>query len=191
MEDAFFSIPGDVVRDAEAAAEFKLVVPPDAKASPRSPESFFWMEGGRITTANSDSYLSPEGLPVLTLQIDVAIDNSGSGVNTGRNVGTTFRISNKAIQSKGPKNLLTMSLMSLAKLKGMFATLGIEPDREDGGFSGPMLKNYFPPSVSGFPADPSTLLNQDVYFQVKQAPFESKDGSTRTRAEISKFLPRG
>lgn len=191
MDDAFFSIPGDTMREAEALAEFKLVVPPDARTSKRDPETFFWPEEGTLTKAQSGSYLSQEGLPVLTLECEATIAPSGSGLNVGRAVGTTFRISNKAIQAKGPKNILTMSHMSLAKLKGLFAAIGVEPDRDDGGFSAALLKQYFPPAETQFPTDNSPLINKLVAFQVKQSPFENRDGEKKVRAEIHRFLPGG
>lgn len=193
MDDAFFSIPGDTMREAEALAEFKLVVPTDARSSTRNPETYFWTEEGTLTKAQSGSYLTPEGLPVLTLECEATISPSegGSGLNIGRAVGTTFRISNKAIQAKGPKNILTMSHMSLAKLKGLFAAIGVEPDRDDGGFSAAILKQYFPPAETQFPTDSSPLINQLVSFQVKQSPFENRDGEKKVRAEIHRFLPGG
>lgn len=191
MDDDFFSIPGDIMRDAEAAAEFKLVVPPDARTSKRDPETFFWTEAGTITVAQSGKYLSPDGIPVLTLECEATISAAGSGVNVGRPVNTTFRISNKAIQAKGPKNLLTMSHMSLAKLKGLFAAIGVEPDRDDGGFSAQLLKAYFPPSESQFPKETSPLINHEISFQVKQSPYENKEGEKKIRAEIHRFLPAG
>jgi hypothetical protein len=192
MDDAFFSIPGDTMREAEALAEFKLVVPPDARVSKRDPEVFFWPESGTISKAQSGSYLSGEGIPVLTLECEATISpENGSGLNVGRDVGTTFRISNKALQAKAPKNLLTMSHMSLAKLKGLFAAIGVDPDLDNGGFSGALLREYFPPAESQFPTDSSPLLNRQISFQVKQAPFEDKEGMKRIRAEIQRFLPAG
>lgn len=191
MSDDFFHIPGDVMREAEAAAEFKLVVPETARSSPRNPETFFWGEAGVITTAQSGNYISPEGLPVLTLEVEATINTNGSGANVGRPCGTTFRICNRAIKNKGPKNLLTMSHMSIAKLKGLMAAIGVEPDMDDGGFSGSLLKSYFPPGESQFPIEVSPLRNQEIYFQVKQSPYETKDGDKKTRAEIHRFLPGG
>ena len=187
--DDFFSIPGDVMRDAEAAAEFKLVVPETARTSSRSADTFFWTEAGNLSKLQSGSYLSPDGIKVLTLEVEATITASGSGANIGRPVGTTFRIAPKALQSKGPKNLLTMSHMSLAKLKGFFAALGIVPDREDGGFSGQLLLQYFPLAEDQFPHDASPALNTELFFQVKQSPYETRDGETRTRPEIHRFLP--
>jgi len=191
LSDDFFNIPGDVIRDAEAAAEFKLVVPDSARTSPRSPDTHFWTEAGTIKVAQSGSYVSPEGLPVLTLEVSALINGAGSGSNIGREVGTTFRICNKALQNRGPKNLLTMSQMSLAKLKGLFAAVGVESDREDGGFSGILLKEYFPLGESSFPSASSPILNRELFFQVKQSPYETKEGDKRVRAEIHRFMPGG
>lgn len=189
-EDDFFSIPGSVVQEAEAAAEFTLVVPETAKSSPRSPDTFFWNEGGRVISAESEDYVSPEGLPVKALTLEVTIDSSGSGMNISRPVNTTFRISKKALDNKGPKNLFTMSLMSVNKLKGLMTSIGVEPDLDGGGYSKALLSSYFPTNVKTFGADASPLINQDLYFTVKQAPYQTRDGETKKRAEIHKFLPR-
>jgi hypothetical protein len=189
-EDDFFAIPGDTLRDAEAAAEFKLIVPENARASSRSQDTFFWTEGGTVTVAESGSYVSPDGFRVKTFTLEAQIDGAGSGVNVGRPVNTTFRMASKAIDAKGPKNLLTMSMMSIAKLKGLMTAIGVLPDREDGGYSPTLLSTYFPSGESKFPTDPSPLLGAELFFQVKQSPYENKDGETKTRAEIHKFLPR-
>lgn len=191
MSDDFFAIPGDILREAEAAAEFKLVVPESATVSKRDPNTHFWNEGGTVTSASSDGYISPETYPVLALSVEVSIDSTGSGVNTGRPVNTTFRISKKALENKAPKNLFTMSLMSINKLKQLMTSIGIEPDMQDGGYSPSILKEYFPKSSESFPSETSQLLGQDLYFQVKQSPYTTKDGDTKIRAEINKFLPRG
>lgn len=191
MSDDFFSIPGDVVREAEAAAEFKLVVPETARTSARSPDTYFWTEAGNVKTAQSGTYISPEGLKVFTFEVVVTITGAGSGVNIDRDVDTTFRICPKALGAKSPKNLVTMSNMSIAKLKGFFTALGIDADMEDGGFSPQLLREFFPPAESDFPSGTSPALNRELYFQVKQSPYETKDGQTKTRAEIHRFMPGG
>jgi hypothetical protein len=63
--------------------------------------------------------------------------------------------------------------------------LGIDPDLDNGGYSGALLTNYFPEEAD-FPAA-SPLQGEKMTFEVKQGPKKMDDGSLRENPEVNKF----
>ena len=194
MSDEIFDIPGEVIQKAEAAQTFKLSVPENARRHRREPSTFFWMESGVITAASSSSYLNEKTTPaqaVSTYEFVVDINAEGSGLNVNRPLTTTFRLNKTALTTGEPKTQLTMTLMSVAKMKSLFNALGISGDLENGGYSKTFLSHYFPPSEDQFPSETSPLVGQTIYFEVKQGPRELQDGSIRETPEINKIIAEG
>lgn len=187
---SLFDIPGNVIRQAEDAQSFKLEVPPSARRHRREPNTFFWVEAGVITSAQSGSYTNEQtGQVVRTLEFAVDINAEGSGLNIGRPLTTTLRINHKALGSGEPKKQVTMSLMSIAKMKGLFQALSISPDMADGGYSFDLQERFFPKAENEFPVATSELVGQTIYFEVKQGPRELPDGSSKESPEINKIIP--
>ncbi len=189
---SIFDIPGSVVRQAEDSRSFKLEVPPSARRHRKEPNTFFWVESGVITSAQSGTYKNEQVSPaqiVRTLEFTVDINAEGSGLNIGKPLTTTLRINHAALGSGEPKKQVTMSLMSIAKMKMLFQALGISPDMTDGGFSQELVERFFPKAESEFPVATSELIGQTIYFEVKQGPRELPDGSSKDSPEINKIIP--
>lgn len=189
MSSDIFDIPGDVVRSAEESRSYKLAVPPDARKHRREPNTSFWMESGIITSASGGSYLNEQTKQkVTTLQFEAEINGEGSGLNTGKPISTTLRLNADALRTGEPKKQVTMTLMSVAKMKALFRSLSINPDLSDGGYSTALITRFFPPSESQFPIDTSELIGQTIFFEVKQGPRELPDGSLRESPEINRII---
>lgn len=192
MSNDIFDIPSSVIQQAEQARSFKLAVPENARRHRREPGTFFWMESGTITSANSASYSNEKtNQRVTALSFEVEINGEGSGLNPNKPLSTTFRINNEALKTGEPKTQLTMSLMSIAKMKALFHAVGIEGDLAGGGFSKALLNTYFPPSEDTFPSETSPFVGHTIYFEVKQGPRELPDGSLKETPEINKILAEG
>lgn len=189
MNNDLFDIPGDIVRKSDESRSFKLTVPETARRHRREPNTFFWTESGIITSASSGSYENDAKQAVRTLQFDVDINAEGSGMNVNRPLSTTLRINNDALKTGEPKKQVTMSLMSVAKMKALFRALSIQPDLPDGGYSGLLINRHFPPAESQFPTETSELVGRTIFFEVKQGPRELPDGSLREDPEINKIIP--
>lgn len=189
MSKDLFDIPGDLVRSSDEAQSYKLTVPENARRHRREPNTFFWMESGTITSASRGSYINEAtNQKVATLSFNVDINAEGSGLNVGRPLSTVLRINNEAVKSGEPKKQVTMSLMSVAKMKALFRALSVSPDLPDGGFSGVLIDRYFPKSEDQFPVDTSALIGQTIFFEVKQGPRELPDGSLRESPEINRVI---
>jgi hypothetical protein len=185
-----FDIPGDIVRTAEDQQSFKLSVPPNARRHRREPNTFFWTESGVISSASSSSYTNSDtNQKVSTLTFEVSINAEGSGLNTNRPISATLRMNADAMRTGEPKKQVTMTLMSVAKMKALFRALSISADLPDGGFSRSLITRFFPPAESQFPTDTSELIGQTIFFEVKQGPRELPDGSLRESPEINRIIP--
>lgn len=192
MSDDLFDIPVDVVNAAEEMRSFKLARPENARRHRKEPNTFFWPEAGVITSAGAGSYLNERsGQTVSTLEFRIEINAEGSGLNANKSLTTTLRINNDAIKTGEPKPQHTMSLLSVGKLTGLFRALGVHPDRTDGGYSGTLIGQYFPPATDQFPSEGSPLVGETLYFEVKQGPRELQDGSIVETPEINKILEKG
>jgi hypothetical protein len=193
MTDDLFEIPGEVVAAAEAQQSFSLVIPEhNVRRSRRDPKTALWMEGGVITSASMGSYTNEQtNQEVRTISFSVEINAEGSGVNSNRNLSTVLRINSPALKSGEPKGQVTMSLMSVSRLKQLLIALGIASDLPGGGYSDALLKHYFPKETDQFPIDNSPLVGHTIYFEVKQGPREMRDGSVRDVPEINKILQGG
>lgn len=193
----FFDISGDVVKQAEAAANFLLVEPPTAKGEQGGDSS--WSEHGRIIETSSENFENEIGgkkCDVLSLQFKVEIDKEGSGLNEGNTFLTKLRINQYALQNwkratKGSpeKGQHTMSQMAITRMKAIMKVCGIQPDMEDGGYSQGLISECFPPADS-FSGVPSPLLGTPAFwFIVKKHLSTSKKegqvGRVYTNYEIA------
>ena len=194
----FFDISGDTIKAAEAAAGFKLVVPPDAKLSKDG--SANWTEHGRVIETSSEMFdVEIEGRKMdnLVLHIKMDIDAEGSNKNAGNTFRTNLRFNRTALamgkgQSKGTplQKQFTMTQMSIHKLKMIMRACGIQPDNEDGGFSQSLLAECFP-DVAAFNDSPSPLIGCAFWFEVRQSESEGKkDGRKFTNYEIVQIVDR-
>ena len=193
MSDNIYDIPADLLAKAEQSQSFKLRIPDTARRHRRDPKTFFWPEGGVITSGSSGSYAIQEpnegaGQHVSTLELNIEVNAEGSGLNTNQPLTTTFRINYDSLKNGEPKKQQTMSLMSINKLRKLFSILGIEGDLQGGGFSTNLLTHYFPPATDQFPTETSPLVGTGLYFEVKQGPRELPDGSIRENPEVNAFL---
>jgi hypothetical protein len=190
----FFDISGDVIKQAEAAANFTLVRPPDAKVDKAGGAA--WTEHGRIIGTSSETVeVDMEGrkAEVLILHVQMEIDKTVTGLNEGGKFRHNMRINRIALQNgagavKGSpmKKQHTMSQMSLHKLKAILKACQIQPDTDDGGYSQSLLAECFPPadSLSGVP---SPLLDCAFTFELKESKSEStkEPGRWFTNYEIA------
>lgn len=182
----WMDIPGEVVADAQAAQGFDLIVPEDARVS-RDGNSAFWREAGTIRGAQS---AEPKEKSYVEFLLEVKLNHEGSGKNADRVLFSRQRINFKALRSKEPEGQWKMSRMSTAKLNALFRSIGLEPDRDDGGYSIAFLKAAFPPE-SSFPGDPSPLLHRNIYFEVRRDHNRTdKEGKALPpQVEITAFFP--
>jgi hypothetical protein len=184
--DDFLSISGDVIKAAEAAAEYKMVVPTNARISNKNPELKFWEEAGSITSVSSSIYTDNNSqLKIRVLNFETTCSAEGSGDNIGFPIKTGLRICPVAMASGSPDNLAKMSFMSTNRLTMLLRGVGILPDSQDGGYSGSLLATCFPPD-DAFPppTTPSPLVGKSIRFEVKQGPSEGRDGKKRFFPEI-------
>jgi len=192
----FFDISGDVVKAAEAASSFNLIVPPTSKQGKDGPS---WTELGRIREASSETVqVDTEGrkCEVLVLHLKIDILKDGSGLNEGRNYKTNFRINRWALENgrgaeKGSQlsGQRVMSNLSIARMKSILSACGFAPDTEDGGYSQTFLAECFP-DVSAFGAEPSPLIGLTFWHELKARESTSKkDGKQYTNYDIQNVLP--
>lgn len=188
VPEDFLDIPGEVVETAERASSFKLTVPEDARANRRDPKMKYWTEEGKIVSSSSKTYTSGEGESAQTsvaYRLDITITNGCYDLNTGQTISAFIRINYSSLRSKLPEGQYKMSLLSIGKLKQLFIALGIDPDLPNGGYSGELLRNYFPEETE-FPAA-SPLAGEVLTFEVKQGPRKLDDGSIKESPEVNKF----
>jgi len=190
----FFDISGETIKAAEAAAEFKMVVPETAKVTKRGDS--VWDEHGTIKAAFSEALetiIEGRKCPILLLQADISVDAEGSGKNAGYfPVRFKARMNSAAIGSNADKatpmgKQATMTRISIARLKGMLSAANFEPDLEDGGYSQGMLASLFPP-VKSFTGEVSPLVGINLWFQVKQGESEGRDGGKFTNIEVERVI---
>ena len=191
----FFDIGGDVIKEAEAASSFKLIVPPTAKTRK---DGASWSEEGGIIAASSETVqadLEGRKVEVLVLKLKISISKEGSGSNEGKMFDTNFRINRYALQngkgaSKGTPmyGQRFMSNMSITRVKQVLRACGIQPDTEDGGYSQAILSECFP-DISNFTSEPSPLIGQRFWFEVQERTSESKtNGKTYTNYDLANIL---
>ena len=183
----FYDIGADLLADAEAQMEFKLVVPETARRGKRNPGTAFWSEAGVVVSASQDAKDEKDGSRTQILSFETKISHEGSGKNIGKPLTTYMRINHQALKKAAPQNWVTMSNMALAKLKELFRSIGVEGDLDGGGFSQTLLAEYFPRTTE-FPGGESPLVGRVIYFEVKQGKRKFDDGSEKEQAEISKIL---
>lgn len=189
----FFDIGGDVIKQAEAAANFKLVVPETAKISKDG--SANWTEHGRIIEADSETFLTEtasgkmENL-VFTVKVEIDGSEDGSGKNQGSSFFSKMRLNPTALRTgkgatKGSQlqKQFTMSQMSIHKLKMIMKAAGIASDTEDGGWSQALLSECFP-DVGNFSGSASPLIGTAFLFEIRQSESEGKDGRKFTNYDI-------
>lgn len=184
--DDFLSISGDIIKTAEAAAEYKMVVPKNARVSNKNAEMRFWEEAGTITSAGSSVYTdNATNVRIRVLNFETTCSAEGSGENIGFVIKTPLRIAPVALASGSPENLAKMSFMSVNRLTMVLRGCGILPDGIDGGYSQALLGKCFPPDDQFPPSDtPSPLVGKSIRFEVKQAPSDGRDGRKRYFPEI-------
>lgn len=185
--DEFYDIGGDLLDAADAASEFKLVVPENARQHKKIPTTHFWTEAGAITAAYSDSKEEVDKSKTQILTFEVTLAHEGSGKNVGKPLTTGMRINHSALRKGAPKNFFTMSNMALHKLRALMRSVGVEGDLEGGGFSQSLLAFHFP-SKTSFSSEVPPLVGRVIYFEVKQEKRELPDGTIKTQAEINKIL---
>src|SRR3990172_1140630 len=182
MAEDFYDIPGDVLKEAEDAASFKLNVPESVRADKHG--NRYWFEAGTIKSAQRSR---AKDVPVTIFSMQININAEGSGKNINKPLSNYMRINYPAVTEKKEGGQLTMSRMSIHKLNTLFRSLGLEGDRDDGGYSKSMLSEYFPLDTD-FNKEVSPLVNRVVYFEVKQPPDGETDKNGRPlSAEITKF----
>jgi hypothetical protein len=192
----FFDISGDVIKQAEAAAGFQLVIPATAKMGKDGSAS--WTEHGRVTEAFSETFdVEIEGRKMdnLVLTVKMEIDAEGSNVNAGNTFRNQIRINKIALQTgkmatagSPLKKQHTMSQMSIHKLKMVMKACRIEPDTEDGGYSQTLLSECFP-DVGNFSGEPSPLIGNSFWFEVRKTESDGKkDGRKFTNYEIAQIV---
>ena len=182
--DDFFSISGDVLRDAEKASEYKMRVPPTARPSNRNPDVHFWEEAGTITATNSGTYTADNGVIVKTFVYEVTCSAEGSGENIGFVIKNTLRLAPSAIATGQPEGYAKMSYMSINRLMALLRGVGIQPDGPDGGFTSALLKTCFPPE-DAFATAASPLVGKTIRFELKHGPLDGRDGKRRWIPEIT------
>lgn len=189
----FFDIGGDIIKQAEAAANFKLVVPETAKVGKDGGAN--WTEHGRIVETSGETFTNDtangkqENL-VLTVKMEIDGNENGSGKNTNSTFFSKMRINPAALRTgkgaaKGSQlqKQFTMSQMSIHKLKMLMKAAGIQSDTEDGGWSQVLLAECFP-DVGNFSGSASPLIGTAFLFEIRQSESEGKDGRKFTNYDI-------
>lgn len=187
----FFDISGDTIKQADAAANFLLVIPPNAKVAGTTAS---WTEHGHVVETNSEqsqSDVAGTKMDILILNVFVEIDGDerGSGMNAGNKFKTNMRLNQKSLGSRAEKGSpvgkqKTMTNLSIHKMKAILRGCGIEPDSEDGGYSQTLLSECFP-AVDSFTGVPSPMIGAAIHFEVRKTESPSKkDNRMFTNYEI-------
>lgn len=195
----FFDISGETVKQAEAAANFLLIIP--ANAAHKTGGDAEWTEYGRIIEASSDTFegeYDGKKMEILSLSVKVELMHHDESMNA--NVGSTFksqlRINRYALQNgksspKGSplKGQYTMSNMSIHRMKAIMKVAGVLPDTEDGGYSQSLLAECFP-AADSFSGVPSPLVGTNPFWFIirKHDSPSKKDSRTYTNYEIAQVI---
>ena len=192
----FFDISGDVVKQAEAAANFLLVIPPNAKHEKSGDAS--WTEHGTVVDASSETYENEYGgkkCEILALNLKVEMSKDTPTLNGGSSFRSQLRINRYALQNwkdrdKGSpeKGQYMMSNMSIHRMKAILKACGVSPDMEENGYSQTLLAECFPAS-NEFSGVPSPLVGTSFWFEIrKHDSTGKKDGRTFTNYEIAQIV---
>ena len=171
MED-LWDIPGKAVAEAEAGSTFKLNVPPDASVDRNNPLSRRWTEVATILSCTRGQAISnTTGNTHATFIIEVEFGPEGSGLNVGRKMKETLRLSKAASSDEGKSSFpkeATMNRITTKLLAQFFAALGIEARMEDGGLSREVMTQVF--NVDG----QNPCAGEKVGVEVNESPRKDK-----------------
>ena len=166
MDSAFYDLSGDTLAQAEAQAEFRLVLPETARKAKKG-EAWYWSEAGHIVAAYSevkDKELEGRKCQQVSYILRLAIQG-GSGKNNGGSTRCRMMFNKAAAgmdKAQGKwHGQQQMNRMSAARMKQFMGAVGMQSDLEGGGYSAGLLQQVFP-QASDFQTEESPVVGREV-----------------------------